>query len=231
MNGILLAGGVGTGVVVGGVFGARHALEADHVAAVATLVENDNRPITTGASWGVGHSLPILLLGAVFLALDLRVPGWVATSFEFLVATVLVFLGLRVLAGRDSLGLTALRHTHGEDDQHASGGHLHVALFDRRLGLTHVHADETSLAVGVVHGLAGSGGVVVALAAASPTTAHGAAFLVGFSLASVAAMGVASWTWSRVVSHARKLQIAAGLASVLVGVLLAAELVGVGLPL
>lgn len=72
----------GTALLVGGAFGVHHAFEADHVAAVATLVEAEDRPASTGAAWGVGHSLPILALGALFLALDLRVPSTVATGFE-----------------------------------------------------------------------------------------------------------------------------------------------------
>lgn len=215
MESPLLFGGVGTGLLVGGVFGARHALEADHVAAVATLVENEERPIATGAAWGVGHSLPILLLGAIFLAVDLRISSRVATGFEFLVAVILVLLGLRVLMGREALGLAFLRHIHGDKSDHASNGHLHVHVGGKEIGLKHSHADEESMAVGVIHGLAGSGGVVVALAAAAPTVSRGAAFLIGFSLASIFAMGVAAWAWGRVVGHAGKLRIAAGVASII----------------
>jgi hypothetical protein len=89
----LLVGGVGTGLLVGGTFGIRHAFEADHVAAVATLVGDERRPVATGASWGVGHSIPIVVVGATFLALDLRVPDGIGMVFELLVAGVLVALG------------------------------------------------------------------------------------------------------------------------------------------
>jgi hypothetical protein len=237
----LVVGGITTGFLVGGAFGARHAFEADHVAAVATLVERDRGSVTTGAAWGVGHSLPILLLGAVFLAADLRIPARVGTVFELLVAAVLVVLGFRVLAGRGSIGLALLRHVHGDgegdgdgDGARAAGGdrpHRHVALAGTRVGLAHSHADEESLAVGVVHGLAGGGGVVVALAAAAPTVARGVAFLLGFSLASVVAMGVAAWAWGRAVGHARALRVAAGVGSVVVGALLFAEIAGLAVPL
>ena len=59
--------------LVGGLFGVRHAFEADHVAAVATLVEDDDRPVTAGLAWGVGHCLPVLALGGLFLALGVWV--------------------------------------------------------------------------------------------------------------------------------------------------------------
>lgn len=226
---ILLLGGVGTGLLVGGVFGTRHAFEADHVAAVATLVENEKRPVWTGAAWGVGHSLPILVLGAVFLASDVRVPEGLATGFELLVAAVLVALGTRVLAGREPLGTSLLQHIHRSGGERSSGRHRHISVGDKQIGLTHTHADEESLAVGIVHGLAGSGGVVVALAATAPTIARGGAFLVGFSVASVVAMGFAAWAWGRVVGRARELRVVAGVASIVVGLLLFVEVVGFGL--
>jgi hypothetical protein len=231
-----------TALLVGGAFGVRHAFEADHVAAVATLVEEEGRSASTGAAWGVGHSIPILALGALFLALDLRVPADVATAFEAVVAVVLVALGLRAVAGREALGLSLLRHVHGDGSTHAEHddhghdhghshdhddhGHHHVTVAGREVGLTHSHADGASFAVGVVHGLAGSGGVVVALAAAAPTAADGVGFLIGFAGATVAAMGLAAWGWSRAVGHTGVLRVVAGVASIAVGLLLVAEVSG-----
>ena len=227
----LLAGAVSTGLLVGGAFGARHALEADHVAAVSTLLEDETRPLTTGAAWGFGHSVPIFLLGTFFLALGVRVPESIATAFEFLVVVVLIALGIRVLAGQEALGLTVLRHIQGNRCEHASDGHRHLSIGGRELGLTHTHADEESMAVGIIHGIAGSGGVVVALAAAAPTVFGGLAFLLGFSITSVLAMGVAAWAWGHVVGHVRKLRVLAGGGSILVGLVLFAEITGVIGPL
>lgn len=232
MGGIpFLVGGVSTGFLVGSVFGTRHALEADHIAAVATLINNEQQPGRTGAAWGIGHSLPIIFLGAFFIILDLQVPEWFTTGFELIVVAILVALGLRVILGREPLGITFLRHMHGGfSREETTRGHLHVTLGDRLIGLTHSHVDEESMAVGIIHGLAGSGGVVVILAAAAPTTASGAAFLIGFTLASVTAMGIATWTWGQIVGHTDKLRIAAGIASIAVGTLLFAEIIGHGLP-
>lgn len=220
-----------TALLVGGAFGAKHAFEADHVAAVATLVENEARPASTGAAWGIGHSVPILVLGALFLALDVRIPSGVATGFEALVAAVLVALGLRVIAGRDALGTALLRHVHDRGAGRGDGDHRHLEVGARRIGFAHSHADEESFAVGIVHGLAGSGGVVIALAAAAPTLADGAGFLAGFAVASVASMALASWGWGRAIGRADALRTVAGAASVVVGVLLFAEIAGVAVPL
>ena len=221
----LLAGGIGTGIILGGAFGIRHAFEADHIAAVATLVEDEQHPASTGAAWGVGHSLPILILGALVLALNLQIPPSITAAFELLVAVILIVLGLRVLAGREGFGIAILRHIHGNRDD-ANRGHRHVTVGNTQIGLRHSHRDEESLTVGVIHGLAGSGGVVVALTAASPTVTSGASFLIGFSLASILAMSVISWVWGRALGQAHRLRILAGMASIMVGLLLLVETAG-----
>lgn len=222
----LLVGGVSTGLLVGGIFGAQHAFEADHVAAVTTLVDDEERPAITGAAWGIGHSLPILFLGGLFLVVDVQISDSIATAFEFLVVVILVALGIRVLTERKALGITILRHVQDGGKGYLDSNHRHITLGNKQIGLFHSHEDEESLSVGFIHGLAGSGGVVVALAAASPTVAGGAAFLIGFSIASILAMGIASWVWGQALSQARRLRLLAGVASIIVGLLLFAEIVG-----
>jgi len=210
---------LGAALAAGGVFGAKHALEADHVAAVATLVEETDRPATTGAAWGVGHSIPIVLLGVGFLALGLEVPATVMTGFEMVVAVVLVALGLRAISGRESLGRRLLTHSHGES------AHRHVRLGSGAVGFMHSHADEESFAVGIVHGLAGSGGVVIGMTAAAPTATGGLAFLGGFAVATVLAMAIVTAGWGRLLGHADALRLLAGVLSVAVGLLLFVETV------
>lgn len=218
----------GAALLAGAAFGARHAVESDHVAAVATLVEDGRSSLSTGAAWGVGHSLPVLALGAVFVGLGLRPPAAVATGLELVVGLALVVLGLRAVAGRQPLGTVVARHVHGDRDDHDHGHrHHHVRVAGRTVGLTHSHAAGESFAVGVVHGLAGSAGVVVALAATAGGPVDGAGFLAGFSAASVGAMAVAAWAWGRAVGHTARLRVLAGVASVVVGVVLVARAAGV----
>jgi high-affinity nickel permease len=62
-------------LLAGGAIGVTHALELDHLAAVATLVEEDtDRQGLVGASWGVGHTIPIAAIGLAFVLLGLQLP-------------------------------------------------------------------------------------------------------------------------------------------------------------
>ena len=82
---------------LGFVLGVRHALDADHLAALSTVLAE--RPTvqastTIGFFWGLGHTLMLLCVGVVLLALNLTIPESLATAFEFFVGVMLVGLGL-----------------------------------------------------------------------------------------------------------------------------------------
>lgn len=136
-----------------------------------------------------------------------------------------------MIAGRDALGTSLLRHVRTEDAGESGTRRLHLTIGGRRLGIAHSRADGESFSVGIVHGLAGSGGVVVALAATAPTVFSGAGFLAGFSVATSVSMAAASWGWGRVVGRTNSLRTVAGVASVTVGVLLFAETIGTAVPI
>lgn len=230
MTGLLVSAG-GVGVVLGGLFGTRHALETDHVAAVATLLDDETNALRTGAAWGVGHSIPIGAAGIAFLALDLTVPADVLTLFELLVGLLLLWLGIRVLAGRESVALVVHDHLTRADADSDDHAHSHVDLNGTLLGLGHSHVREESVAIGIIHGFAGSGGVVVALAAARPTVVGGLGFLLGFSVASILTMAIGAVIWGRAVERVDWLHSLAGVASIAAGMVLIVEIAGIGLPL
>jgi hypothetical protein len=236
----------------GGALGARHALEADHLAAVATLVEYEeprssetereeprsseaereeprsseaereravSSPALVGASWGVGHTVPIAALGIGLLAFGVRLPESVTGLFEAVVGVVLVYLGGRMLAG--VIGLR--EHTHGTHPFH---GHLDVGRLS--LGGSHVHVHGDSALVGALHGVAGSGALVVALVSTAPGLPTATAFLAAFGLASVLTMAAVSALWGRTLDTGieRALRTFAGVLGVGVGLLLVVEWLG-----
>lgn len=210
----------------GAALGVRHALETDHLAAIATLVDRDDRSSgLAGVSWGIGHSLPIVVLGLLLVGLGIRVPEVVTTAFEMFVGLVLVVLGVRVLWG-------LVRDGQVTSHDHGSGVHHHLTLGSLSVGLTHHHLDGDSFAVGVVHGFAGSGGLVVLLVSSAASVDAAVVFLAAFSLLSVLTMGGVATLWGRTLetTFSTYLEAVAGLLGIAVGAMLLVEqVVGVGL--
>lgn len=207
-------------LAAGGALGARHAVEADHVAAVTTLDGRQGRFGGAGASWAVGHGLPIAAAGLGVLLLGVEVPAGLTDGFEVGAGALLVALGGWTLL--DLFAPRIRRHDHGDGD------HAHLSLGRQLLGARHQHVDPPAFAVGVVHGLAGSGAVVVALVATSPTPAAGVAFVGAFVAATVATMAAVSALWRRVGDTAwhRPLRTAAGVLALGLGVGMLATQVG-----
>lgn len=217
-------------LAAGAVVGVRHALEPDHLAAVATLVKEDDRGSgRVGASWGVGHAVPIVALGLLFVALGVRLPDSVTTLFEAVVGVVLVYLGARMLwslRGEVDDGVGVDAHDHG------SGVHSHLSLGPVALPFggrhRHGHLDGDSALVGVLHGFAGSGALVVLLVSSAPSVGAAVSFLAAFSLLSVLTMGAVSAFWGRTLGtqFTTYLEAVAGLVGVGVGLLLLVEQAG-----
>ncbi|AFK20516.1 high-affinity nickel-transporter protein [Haloferax mediterranei ATCC 33500] len=210
-------------LVAGGVIGIRHALEADHLAAIATMVEDDNRPGIVGASWGVGHSIPIVVVGLLFVALGVSLPESVTHFFEVVVGAILVVLGVRMLLRAGGVSVPTLR---GHDHE---GAHRHLSVGGIALGTKHTHIHDESFGIGVLHGFAGSGALVIAMVTAAPGMGQAVAFLGAFSLLTVATMATVSFLWGQSMSigDTRILHAVAGTIGIIVGGLLVVEQFGV----
>ncbi|MDH3903058.1 MAG: hypothetical protein OES90_07535, partial [Xanthomonadales bacterium] len=64
-------------IFLGFLIGMQHAMEADHVAAVASLATRSRSLASTarqGAAWGAGHALTLVLFGGLVLVMDTLVP-------------------------------------------------------------------------------------------------------------------------------------------------------------
>ena len=118
---------------MGLLLGLRHALDADHIAAVAALatrVRSVRETVRVGLAWGVGHGLALFAAAGVVIAVDYEDSGRLAIAFEFLVGAMLLLLGLDVVRRviRDRVHAHAHRHAgrnvHVHVHSHAgAGGH------------------------------------------------------------------------------------------------------------
>lgn len=201
MTPVLLAG------LVGVVQGARHAFEPDHVTAVATVMveaPSPRRGIFYAACWGLGHAAMLLLVAGALVVLRVELPGLLTTILELCVGAMLVYLGFRTLgdAKKSALGHPVHDHT------------MPLSVRGRR-----------PFAIGVMHGLAGSGALAALIAIGSPTIASGLGCLALYSFGTVVGMVALAAIAGPLLARAGRLpQIAssmarlAGVASIIVGV-------------
>src|SRR4051812_10124451 len=109
----------------GFVLGLKHATEADHIAAVSTIV-SERRSIwqsaSVGALWGVGHTASLLFAGLIVIAFGVVIPERVANFLEFAVALMIIFLGTRLLY----VVLRSRREIHVHEHMHGGKPHVHL---------------------------------------------------------------------------------------------------------
>lgn len=226
-------------LVTGFLLGLRHALDADHLTAVATLVGRGGigRSARAGLSWGLGHALAIGAVGGLLIMLRVTLPERLALLFELLVGVMLVVLG--VIAIADSLAgrLHAHEHRHGA----VVHSHLHfhrVPHESEARDHRHPHPLRVALRpflVGTLHGLAGSGAMVLLILTTLPTILAGCIYLGLFGAGSAAGMTLMSLVLAAPLALARRraapvyraLRATAGFASLTVGIFLVWE-IGVG---
>jgi len=175
----------------GFVTGLQHATEADHITAVATLVSKNRRlskASLLGALWGAGHTLTLFIAGLAVLLLAVSIPTKLALSLEFGVGIMLIILGLSVIrsvrrnAVIDSFfNMFSTKHMH----PHAHGNKVHVHPHGHDEEHTHSHK---SIIVGMIHGMAGSGALMLVVLSTVDSVMSGLAYIALFGIGSVVAM-------------------------------------------
>lgn len=197
---------------LGLLLGVRHAFDADHLVAIATMVAEKGgwgRAARVGLLWGLGHTLTLLAAGLVAYLFSLRIPERWSHGFEAGVGVMLVILGVNAVIG-------GLRGSHGHEHSHD-----HVPGFGLR-----------PLVVGIVHGLAGSGALTVLVLGAAPSVSAGLTYITLFGLGTIIAMmatsiGMAAPLAVRLGKGqgvTRALRLAAGAASTALGLVMVVEM-------
>ena len=144
--------------------GLRHASDPDHLVAVTSLVaadDGDTRGAARlGAWWGLGHAAALIALGIPLIAFKTELPGWLESAAEKAIGAVILLLAARVIYrwARPRARELKLRTT------------------------------RQAMSIGLLHGLAGTGAVVVLLIAALPTQMEAALALAVFAPMSIVSM-------------------------------------------
>ncbi len=216
---------------LGFVLGVRHAMDPDHLVAVSTIVSRDKSILHSslaGTLWGLGHTASLLICGGLVLALRLSVPPGIFAWAEKAVALMLICLGANVVwQCAKTYRLHVHTHRHNGGLPHA---HLHVHDASAIEAHDHPHkfrVPTRSFFIGMIHGLAGTGALVVLVLASVPSILAGLLYILLFGIGSIGGMLLLSSLISipfvlsarrfRVFNNA--LQLVAGLTSIALGVL------------
>jgi hypothetical protein len=191
----LLAGAPLLGaLLLAAVLGLRHATDPDHLAAVTALVADRGRDVRAGARigawWGIGHAVVLLALGVPLVLLQATLPAWLEAGAEHLIGVVIAVLALRLLWGWRHVRRRATSHRHPPAVRHRhvhEGDHAH----------SRARTGPQALAIGALHGLAGTGAIVLLLMASLPSPGQALAALAVFAPTSVASMVLctAAFSW------------------------------------
>lgn len=176
-------------LLFGFLLGIRHALEADHVAAVAALATRSTSRrelLSLAAGWGTGHTLTILAMGTVAIAVGATLSAANEALLERAVGVVLVAMGGDVL--RRAIGRGAHAHAHAHDD---GALHVHLHLHEGEPAHDHEHGQGNTvraLLMGTLHGLAGSAALLLVALPQARTAAEAMAYLAIFGIGSIGGM-------------------------------------------
>jgi cytochrome c biogenesis protein CcdA len=185
--------------------GLEHAFEADHLLAVNSLVTNRNKTkeaIKDGIFWGIGHTTTLFVVGIVMIGFKVGFSEKVFSYLEASVGLMLIFLGIyrmKKLVNFDTHSHTYWHSHDGLQPHSHTYSHKHWYVVSSH---THDASDSTSnnyktaLTVGIVHGLAGSGALVVLVLSQMKTAFEGLLYIVIFGLGSIIGMFLASGLFS-----------------------------------
>ncbi len=153
--------------------GFSHAFEADHLIAISNIVTSRTRThlaMKDGVFWGLGHTTTILIVGLIIMVGKLAVSESLFGYLEGIVGVLLIVLGV--------LRLQRLLKPKASSVNTNKNGHT------------------VAYSVGLIHGLAGSGAVVLIAIAEVQGFFTEFFYLLSFGFGSIAGMLIAAGLFS-----------------------------------
>lgn len=189
-------------LLLGSLVGMQHVLDADHLAAMATMGTGGSSRravILRGSLWGLGHTITLLSICGVLLLWGGTISDRTQAMLQFAVGVMIVMLGANVLyrlwRKRPHFHFhqheTGVHHVHAHTHQdallpHARDPHPHP---HHSLGL------GRATLIGMMHGTAGSAGLLV-LAAGTDSVFNALGYVLAFGTGSILGMIVLSFVAS-----------------------------------
>jgi high-affinity nickel permease len=196
-------------IALGFFLGMRHATDPDHVIAVTTIVSHQRsikHAAAIGVLWGLGHTITIVVIGSAIILFGLVIPPRVGLTMDFSVGLMLILLGIMNLSGimrwvsvnlhfetgQDLSPHGHSVHSHTPGDRLEKHGHTEdrtpVGWMDRIFGRLGMYQIVRPLAVGIIHGLAGSAAVALLVLTTIRIPSLAVAYLLVFGIGTIAGM-------------------------------------------
>lgn len=171
------------------VVGFSHAFEADHLVAVSNIVTKRDKvklAIKDGIFWGLGHTSTIFLIGLLMIVGKVTVFNGYFSYFEAIVGLMLIILGIHRLYQHFSANRSYRQLADPEEKHHLAYG------------------------VGLVHGLAGSGAMILLVMTEIKGSFNSMLYLLIFGIGSIVGMlvaaGIFSLPFSKKITNNKTLQ-------------------------
>jgi sulfite exporter TauE/SafE len=173
-------------LMIGFALGLQHAVEADHLAAVSTIVSEKKSLISAslvGGLWGVGHTISLFIVGALVIFLKLQISETVEGWLEAIVGVMLVVLGINALRK-----LFAAETVHVHKHEHGEREHVHIHTHGDGKPESHHRFSLRSIMIGMVHGLAGSAALMLFIVPTIGSPLLALSYILVFGIGSIGGM-------------------------------------------
>jgi high-affinity nickel-transport protein len=155
---------------LGLILGMRHSTDADHVVAISTIVSKQRsirNAAVIGSIWGLGHTITIFIVGSLIILFGVEIPTRLGLSMEFSVALMLILLGVLNLTGMIQKltafftpAIVVAKKTLDSEQKNQTVTRIE-SLIENTVGRLGLYQCLRPLAIGLVHGLAGSAAVAL----------------------------------------------------------------------
>ena len=173
-------------LAIGFLLGVQHAVEADHLAAVSTIVSEKKSLVSAsivGGFWGIGHTISLFAVGVAVIVLKLQIPESFETTVEACVGVMLVCLGANAI-----WKLFRTEKFHAHIHTHGRREHLHFHEHANEEAESHHRFGPRSIFIGMLHGLAGSAALMLLLIPTIPSPALALGYILVFGFGSILGM-------------------------------------------
>ncbi len=174
-------------LLIGFLLGLHHAIEADHLAAVSTIVSEKKSLLTAslvGGLWGVGHTISLLAVAVLVIFLKLQISETAEARLEAAVGFMLILLGANALRK-----LFTAERVHIHTHEHGAREHVHLHSHAREESeASHHRFSPRSILIGMVHGLAGSAALMLLVVPTIASPAVALVYVLIFGIGSIAGM-------------------------------------------